>query len=144
MAYSGRRGPNVSQYVANLNTIPPAQEPIAEPLNIDEDLALFTNSEFIDWDGSFDINPPLDFLDADPSRGVNASGTATPAQPVHKNTNKPLDFGSNGMFNFLFCFVLIVSLLRQSLSLSGVARFSLPRSAAIGPRTAAVLAHLAN
>jgi len=93
----------VSQYVAHLNTIPPAQEPVAEPLNIDEDLALFTNSEFIEWDvGSFDLDPPLEFnVDGEQRRrGMNASGAAAPAQNVRKNENKPLDF-VNSDFQFV-------------------------------------------
>ncbi|KAF2490731.1 hypothetical protein BU16DRAFT_469769 [Lophium mytilinum] len=50
MSYNGRRGPNVSQYIANLNTIQPAEDLPDPLLNIEEDLALFTNTEFIDWD----------------------------------------------------------------------------------------------
>jgi hypothetical protein len=108
MTYNGRRGPNVSQYVANLNSISPVQDHLSEPVNIEEDLALFTNSEFIDWDltGNFDLNPPLDLnLDAEPQqrRGMNASGPVAPAAPAmhhhasNKNTNKPMDF-VNGMY----------------------------------------------
>ncbi|OCL11277.1 hypothetical protein AOQ84DRAFT_266802, partial [Glonium stellatum] len=51
--YNGRRGPNVSQYVANLNTVPSAQDMAArnqDPLEIENDLALFTNTEFFDFD----------------------------------------------------------------------------------------------
>lgn len=43
--YSGRRGPNVSLYLRELNAIP--TEPIEEPY-IEEDLSLFTNTQFFD------------------------------------------------------------------------------------------------
>jgi hypothetical protein len=63
--YNGRHGPNVSKYVANLNTIPTHQDLLAEPLNIEEDLALFTNNDFIDWNEAEHLNASLDFLDND-------------------------------------------------------------------------------
>lgn len=48
---NGRRGPNVSQYLANLNTIPSAQENAAQEFNFtDESLDLFTNTEFFDFE----------------------------------------------------------------------------------------------
>ena len=48
--YSPRRAPNVSQYVANLNAIPPAYDATQQDgLDLDNDLALFTNAEFFDF-----------------------------------------------------------------------------------------------
>lgn len=101
--YHGRRGPNVSQYVANLNTIPTAQNILSEPLNIDEDLALFTNSEFIDWDvGDIDLNPSLDF---EVPAAQHAPAPTPDLIPMAKDmngqqhANKPLDF-VNGDFSF--------------------------------------------
>ncbi|KAF2269237.1 hypothetical protein CC78DRAFT_612688 [Lojkania enalia] len=65
--YNGRRGPNVSQYIANLNTISPQNDhPLSEPHDLDAELSLIMNSDFIDWnagDGAdagtsdFDLNP---------------------------------------------------------------------------------------
>jgi len=63
--YNGRHGPNVSKYVANLNTIPTQQDLLAEPLNIEEDLALFTNNDFIDWNENDNLNTSLDFLETE-------------------------------------------------------------------------------
>ncbi|OCK81739.1 hypothetical protein K432DRAFT_294820 [Lepidopterella palustris CBS 459.81] len=63
-SYNGRRGPNVSQYIANLNTIPPAQEMATDPLlNIEDDLALFTNTEFFDFDAGHipDVPAPVEY-----------------------------------------------------------------------------------
>jgi len=63
--YNGRHGPNVSKYVANLNTIPTQQDLLAEPLNIEEDLALFTNNDFIDWNENDNLDTSLDFLNTE-------------------------------------------------------------------------------
>ena len=51
--YNLRRGPNVSQYIANLNAIPTAQEIEAqhnENFSLEDDLAMFTNAEFFNFD----------------------------------------------------------------------------------------------
>lgn len=53
MSYSERRGPNVSEYVANLNAIPSAQDvqnASGDPFNLDDELAMFTNTQFFDFD----------------------------------------------------------------------------------------------
>ena len=52
-AFNGRRAPNVSQYVANLNAIPSAQDVALqqqEGFSLEDDLAMFTNTEFFDFD----------------------------------------------------------------------------------------------
>jgi len=54
-SYNGRRAPNVSQYIATLNTIPSPREMAMqqqEPFNFEEDLAMFTNAQFFDFDMS--------------------------------------------------------------------------------------------
>ena len=59
MTYQGRRAPNVSEYIANLNSIPSAQDLQSldqENFNFDGDLALFTNANFFDL-GAFDQGP---------------------------------------------------------------------------------------
>jgi len=52
MAYNGRRGPNVSAYIANLNAIPTAEDLQSSNRDnfIDDDLAMFTNTQFFDFD----------------------------------------------------------------------------------------------
>ena len=49
---NGRKVPNVSQFLANLNTIPSAHDVATQEENfdIDEQLAQFTNVEFLDFD----------------------------------------------------------------------------------------------
>jgi hypothetical protein len=65
MTYHGRRGPNVSEYIANLNAIPTAQDlqsSNAENFNLDDDLAMFTNTQFFDFDlgQDADLQPTFD------------------------------------------------------------------------------------
>lgn len=49
----GRTGLNFSNYISNLNTIPNTyeQEPLpADDVNLDRELAMFTNTDFIDFE----------------------------------------------------------------------------------------------
>ncbi|PQE09615.1 Regulatory cys-3 protein [Rutstroemia sp. NJR-2017a WRK4] len=74
MTYNGRRGPNVSEYIANLNAIPTPQDiqnSSQENFNIDDDLAMFTNTQFFD----FDLGQNTD-LQAPNFDGVGAQSTA--------------------------------------------------------------------
>ncbi|KAL3418038.1 basic region leucine zipper [Phlyctema vagabunda] len=89
-AYNGRRGPNVSEYIANLNAIPSAQEMASqqEYPNIDDDLAMFTNTQFFD----FDLGQDSDFLGSLDTRGSTAAPEGT--------DSKALDFNIQGDFSF--------------------------------------------
>ena len=53
-SYHGRTGPNFSEYINNLNTVPqPPFDPeflSGDDLNLDQELALFTNTDFTDFD----------------------------------------------------------------------------------------------
>ncbi|KAK4984034.1 hypothetical protein LTR66_008627 [Elasticomyces elasticus] len=74
--YNARRAPNVSQYIANLNTIPSAQELAAQQdfSNIEDDLNLFSNTQFFDFDMNDENLPDLDFsqLPPEPTQQVGA------------------------------------------------------------------------
>ncbi|KAH6610277.1 hypothetical protein Trco_000297 [Trichoderma cornu-damae] len=49
--YNGRHGPNVSQYLRDLNTISPTDTTaVEETFNMEDDLAIFTNTQFFDFD----------------------------------------------------------------------------------------------
>ncbi|KFX88280.1 hypothetical protein V490_07743 [Pseudogymnoascus sp. VKM F-3557] len=50
--HDGQRGPNVAEFIANLNAIPTAQDLAAQQqdFNFDDDLAMFTNATFFDFD----------------------------------------------------------------------------------------------
>ena len=61
-SYNGRRVPNFSQFLEDLNTIPSpydqALQQQDDSFNIDAELALFTNAEFLDFD---DMSIPLTY-----------------------------------------------------------------------------------
>lgn len=84
--YNGRHGPNVSQYLRDLNTISPQETPAPaadDGFNMEDDLALFTNTQFFDFDSGqntdFQAQPMK--IDVDSTRhNSTASGDVTPAQ----------------------------------------------------------------
>ena len=55
--YQGRHGPNVSQYINSLNAFSPGDKGFTENLDIDTDLAMFTNTDFANFDN---LNLPDD------------------------------------------------------------------------------------
>lgn len=82
--YNGRRAPNFSQYLDDLNTIPSPydqalqqQQQQQNTINFDEELALFTNAEFFDFDKFGDLSLPS--FDAVEDKSTNA-GTGDQAQ----------------------------------------------------------------
>ena len=59
-AYNGRRAPNVSQYLHNLNTVPSAHELASNDIHIGEgDLDFLTSAEFFDFDSFHPNNVDL-------------------------------------------------------------------------------------
>ncbi|KKA27486.1 hypothetical protein TD95_001970 [Thielaviopsis punctulata] len=96
MAYSGRRGPNVTRYLRTLNMMDAAPAATEEPYNIESDLALFTNAQFFDFDSGqntdFQAPPPTPKIDGEPA-------SATTVSPAEIN-----DISSfiTGDFNFDF------------------------------------------
>ncbi|PKS06864.1 hypothetical protein jhhlp_006940 [Lomentospora prolificans] len=92
--YGGRRGPNVSQYLRHLNTIP--TESTNDDSFIDDDLSLFTNTRFFD----FESGQTTDFQA--PSVKPENEQISSSSEPL--NTTSPvtdlagLDFISD--FNF--------------------------------------------
>jgi len=97
--YNGRRGPNVSEYIANLNTIPSPSDQTLDPQNLEDDFALFTNADFADA-GNFNMDVPLDF-----DFGVNDQPPTTQPSPATRNnsaasTDPKLDFSLPGDFHF--------------------------------------------
>ncbi|KAL8733070.1 MAG: hypothetical protein Q9181_003708 [Wetmoreana brouardii] len=63
--FSGRKGPNVSHYLANLNAIPSEHDIAtqqAENFDFGNDLAAFTNTEFLEFDqGENVFQSPIDY-----------------------------------------------------------------------------------
>jgi hypothetical protein len=91
MAYNGRRGPNVSEYIANLNAIPSAQDiqSSQDTFNLEDDLAMFTNTNFFDFD--------LVVQDGD----ILGGGADAPAPAASEGTDmKSMDFSLQGMESY--------------------------------------------
>jgi len=103
-AYKGQRGPNVSQYIANLNQLSPQQDLLSDPVPA-EDFSDFLNADFLDvnsaQNASVDFNSPTDFdinfdnESTQPSK-ANAEFPHNPSTGVDAN----MDFNLNGDFPF--------------------------------------------
>ncbi|KAF9738633.1 hypothetical protein PMIN06_001953 [Paraphaeosphaeria minitans] len=95
-AYNGRRGPNVSAYVANLNTIMPDE---VQESNTDFDI--FLETELFDQYDSGDLtfNPPLD-MGLDSMDAIEAATQANPTLPAPATSDAKMDFNLNGDFQF--------------------------------------------
>ena len=78
MTYNGRRGPNVSEYIRDLNHVSPQHRSIDENFNMDEDLALFTNTQFFD----FDSGQNTDFQAQPVKPDVDVTTSTTPSEDV--------------------------------------------------------------
>lgn len=89
---NGRRAPNVSQYIANLNAIPPTHEVVNQhdgSYNLEEDLAVFTNAEFFDFDLGDEIDQqPIRY---DPSQ----EGRSRRENAAAHKSGKALEYGQN-------------------------------------------------
>ncbi|KAM3508790.1 hypothetical protein MY11210_006576 [Beauveria gryllotalpidicola] len=91
--YNGRHGPNVANYLRDLNTISPQEGSVDENFNIEGDLALFTNTEFFD----FETGQNTDFQ-AQPVKEATHSTTSpddVSAAPSVMGDMPNLDFISN-------------------------------------------------
>ncbi|KAI5466968.1 hypothetical protein BGZ63DRAFT_345574 [Mariannaea sp. PMI_226] len=91
--YNGRRGPNVSQYLRDLNAINRHEPVHEEPFNMEEDLALFTNTQFFDFETGqntdYQAHPVK--VDVEASQTTSPSDDMTPAQSVMGDLSS-LDF----------------------------------------------------
>lgn len=81
--YNGRRAPNFSQYLEDLNAIPSpydqAQQQQQDSFNVDAELALFTNTEFFDFDKFGDLNLPT--FDGVEDSSIQRDSTSTDQNP---------------------------------------------------------------
>lgn len=102
--YKGPRGPNVSQYIANLNQLSPPSESIAEPQPVAEDFSAFLNTDFFDINGgtNVNLNSPIDFgVDFDIKPSTQPTAENTPRHSISTDSAKPnMDFGLNGKSAF--------------------------------------------
>ncbi|KAI0484327.1 hypothetical protein GGR56DRAFT_613363 [Xylariaceae sp. FL0804] len=103
--YSGRRGQavNVSQLLQDLNRIPdPQPQPAEENLpSLDDELAMFTNTNFIDWDAAHEHGrgqqPPVAALGVSPQSST--SGTTEGVSPNPIGDLASFDFNMPGGFH---------------------------------------------
>lgn len=103
--YKGQRGPNVSQYIANLNHLSPTQDVLAEPQPSEDDFSAFLNAEFFDATNSgqhpVDLNSPLDFdLDIPIAHTQIKADEKSPQLPLDPTTTPNMDFNMNSDFQF--------------------------------------------
>lgn len=83
-SYRGRNNVNVSQFLANLNTIQPVEEQVVDTFNPD-DLALFTNTQFFDFDIG-DQQQQIEELS--PASSTYESQTVAPQQAKRSRVSK--------------------------------------------------------
>ncbi|KAF4945929.1 hypothetical protein FGADI_11590 [Fusarium gaditjirri] len=100
--FNGRRGPNVSQYLRDLNAINHQETTQEEPFNMEEDLALFTNTRFFDFETGQNTDyqaQPLK-VDIEAPQSTSPSDGMTPAPSVVGDINpSSFDF-IQGDFSF--------------------------------------------
>lgn len=100
--YKGPRGPNVSQYIANLNQLSPPSENLAEPQPVTEDFSAFLNTDFFDINGgtNVDLNSPIDFdIDFEIKQPAQPTAENIPRDSINTANTKPdMDFHLNGEF----------------------------------------------
>ena len=108
---NGRRPPNVSQYIiATLNTVPSAQEVANqedENFNLEDDLAIFTNTEFFNFDIGDDIEQPINYDPSQEERARRENATA------HKKNVSNMEFG-NSTYSTTRCLLIMLVMSRRS------------------------------
>jgi hypothetical protein len=109
--FNGRRAPNFSQYLDDLNAIPSPYDQAVQQrrqentFNLDEELALFTNTEFFDFDKFTDLGLPT--FDAVEQKSSPVESIAD--QSTQNADMKFLEF-LNGKFLRVYYWILLVAL----------------------------------
>lgn len=105
-AYKGPRGPNVSQYIANLNQLSPVQgSPEEAAPASEEDFSLFLNNDFYDinngpisgFDAPLDLN--VDVATAEQTSQPNLGQTSR-KQSLHTSADPNMEFDFTGDYQF--------------------------------------------
>lgn len=128
--YQGRRAPNVSQFIADLNTIPtdldmPAPNREAG-MGMSDDFSLFTNAELYDFDlGDLsEFNPAADYDPAQEERARRLNASA-----FRQENGKPAEVLPNGKTTLISSLLPLCSnssLLSPSFSVSTIYSTSRP------------------
>lgn len=111
--YNGRRAPNFSQYLNDLNTIPSPydqaqQEQEQQDLfDVDAELALFTNAEFLDFDAVGDL--PVDMsVKFETGKGADLQNKDTSTTALGDgNSVKYIDMLNGELVSTLSCFLFL-------------------------------------
>jgi hypothetical protein len=111
--FNGRRGPNVSQYLRDLNAINRQETAHDEPFNMEEDLALFTNTQFFDFETGqntdYQAHPVK--VDLEAAQSTSPSDGMTPAPSVVGDiTAGNFDFMQGEFFLKLLCYTALPTL----------------------------------
>lgn len=77
--YNGRRGPNVSQFLREL-TIPAQEQSAEDTFNFEDDLALFTNTQFFDFDSGQNMDYQKGPIKPEPAEAPSRSDDPTSAE----------------------------------------------------------------
>ncbi|KAF7546783.1 hypothetical protein G7046_g9201 [Stylonectria norvegica] len=100
--YNGRRAPNVSQYLRDLNAINPQDRPATEEnFNMEEDLALFTNTQFFD----FETGQNTDYQAHPAKLDTEAPPSATPTEDLTPAGSVMGDLGNLDFIQESFAFI---------------------------------------
>ncbi|OTA98807.1 hypothetical protein M426DRAFT_325708 [Hypoxylon sp. CI-4A] len=101
--YTSRRGQavNVSQLLQDLNRVPePHPVPEEDPRNLDEELAMFTNTNFMDWDLNESHQQPQPQPQQASSASLDTQTTTSPTDDGQIASEIPgYDFNLTGDFN---------------------------------------------
>ncbi|KAK9239559.1 hypothetical protein V1525DRAFT_397782 [Lipomyces kononenkoae] len=98
MSYSSHRGLNVSQYIANLNSIEPLDYPSTKQ---QDDLSLFANTQFFDFDmgRSTDAGVTVDDLQLDQENPSDRRQRTAPTQSSHQEQHHLQQSGKDAMLS---------------------------------------------
>lgn len=116
-SFDNQRAPNVSEFIANLNAIPSAQDLAAQQdFNFDDDLAMFTNTTFFDFDlgQSADLQPQADLRFNEDAVQYGQQTVEPLEAPDMAKANMDFLQGELFMFLWLGLFFRAVSLLESS------------------------------
>jgi hypothetical protein len=98
--YNGRRAPNVSHLLQDLNTVNAHDAATEENFNMEDDLELFTNTQFYDFDSGqqtdFQAQPVKAALNTVAATANNATENVTTAPPSAIGDMPNLDFAMTG------------------------------------------------
>lgn len=125
--FNGRRAPNFAQYLDDLNAIPSPYDQAVQQrqqenaFNLDEELALFTNTEFLDFDKFTDLGlPTFDAVDQKSSPVESIADQST--QNADMKFLEFLHGKSLRVYYSILCWILLVALDGWTVSLEKAER----------------------